>query len=54
MRCFQFDKDQGKPVDKAHQVGSFPVHLTRNPELRSQKEVVVHRVVPVDDGVADV
>src|SRR6266487_3050334 len=50
MRCLQFDKNQGKSVHKAHQVGPFPVHLSRNPELRRQKEVIIRGVVPVNDA----
>ena len=47
--AFEFDEDQRHAVDEAHQVAAPLVDFTGNPELRCQEEVVVLRVLPVDD-----
>ena len=50
MRRLQFDEDQRQAVDEADQVGAALVHLAGDPELRGEEEVVVLRLVPVDDA----
>ena len=49
MGGFQFDEDQRHAVDKAHQVGAALVHFAGDPELGGQEEIVVGRVIPVNE-----
>ena len=50
MGGLELDEDQRQAVDEADQVGAALVHVAGDPELRGQQEVVVGRVLPVDDA----
>ena len=49
VALLEFDEDQRQPIDEPDQIGPAFINAARDPELRSQKEVVVLRLVPVDD-----
>ena len=50
VRRLQLDEHERDAVDEADQVGAPVVQVGVNPELRDEQEVVVLRVLPVDDG----
>ena len=50
VRRLQLDEHQRDAVDEADQVGAPVVQVGVNPELGDEEEVVVLRVLPVDDG----
>ena len=50
MRRLQLDEDERDAVDEAEEVGPPLVQVALDPELGDEEEVVVARVVPVDDG----
>ena len=52
VRRLQLDEDERDAVDEAEQVCPALVQVALDPELGDEEEVVVRRVVPVDDGQA--
>ncbi len=48
VSSLELNKKKRQAVDKAHQVSPSGVHLTGNPELRAEQEIVVQGIVPVD------
>ena len=46
VRCLQFDEEQRDAVDESDEIGPLPAVLARNPELRSEKEIVLAGVSP--------
>src|SRR6266566_2820338 len=50
VRGFQLNEDQREAVDETDEIGPTLVHLAGNPKLRGQEEIVVVRIVPVDDS----
>ncbi len=50
MRRLQLDEHERDAVDEADQVGAPLVQVGVDPELGDEQEVVVLRVLPVDDG----
>ena len=50
VRRLQLDEDERDAVDEAEEVGPALVQVALDPELRDEEEVVVGRVLPVDDG----
>ena len=49
VRRLQLDEDQRDAVDEPDQVGPPVVEVASDPELGDEQEVVVLRVLPVDD-----
>jgi hypothetical protein len=50
MGCLELNDDQRDAVEEAQQVRAALVQVTLDPELRDQEEVVVGRLLPVDNG----
>ena len=50
MALLQFYEDQRQTVDEADEIRTLLVDTARDPELGSQKEVVVLGLIPVDDA----
>lgn len=49
VRSLQFHEEEWDTVHEPHQIGPTLVHLTGDPELGGEEEVVVFRLIPVDD-----
>ncbi len=49
VRCLQFDEQKRDAVDESDEIGPLSAVLARNPELRSEKEIVLVGVLPVND-----
>ena len=49
MRCLQFDEHQRDAIDEPQQVCPLSAIVPGNPKLRSKEEVVVYRLLPVDE-----
>src|SRR5215208_371826 len=49
MCSLQLDEDKRNTVDEGDQVGATVVWVTVDPKLRNKEELVVLRVLPVDD-----
>ncbi len=45
---FQFDEDERQAVYKAHKVSAAPIHVTSDPELRGEEEIVLLRMLPIN------
>jgi hypothetical protein len=47
--CLEFNEEKRNSVHEADQIGPLSAVLTRNPELGYEEEIVVGRMLPVDD-----
>ena len=50
VRGLQLDEDERDAVDEADEIGAALVEVRVDPELGDEQEIVVLRMLPVDDG----